>query len=264
MNNLSTNKKDYFIYACTHKGNVREHNEDYFSANTLVRQDNDEPQSLESPIPEPSLIGVFDGMGGEKDGSAASRISAKITAEYFEYLKINNDIHKSIDSYVYNCNKVIKEYMAEHKLKRCGSTFALVYLSGKTAYCFSMGDSRIYLFREGSLVQISTDHTLANKKYKANIYTKKEAEESPDSHILTAYLGANNDAENTLAEAYNPIELQWNDKILICSDGLYDMCDNQTITRIMGKEGNTAKKLVGAALKNGGEDNITCVVLELI
>lgn len=261
---MSTNQKDYFIYACTHKGNVREHNEDYFSANTLVRRDNDEPQSLESPIPEPSLIGVFDGMGGENDGSAASRISAKIAAEYFQYLKAHNDIYKSINSYVYNCNKTIREYMAERKLKRCGSTFALVYLTEKTAHCFSMGDSRIYLFREGSLIQISTDHTLANKKYNANIYTKKEAEESPDSHILTTYLGADSDTGHTSAEAYSPIELQRNDKILICSDGLYDMCDNQTITRIMSKEGNTAKRLVGAALKNGGGDNITCVVLESI
>ena len=98
---------------------------------------------------------------------------------------------------------------------------------------------------------------------KNNIFTKEEAEASPESHMLTLFLGMNNDDNNAGAEVYNPVTLNKNDKLLICSDGLYDMCSDKEIADILSVPNQPyTLQLVNAALDKGGIDNITCMVIE--
>ena len=100
------------------------------------------------------------------------------------------------------------------------------------------------------------------KKYEANIYTKEEAENSPDQHTLTLYLGMNEEPELT-PETYFPFRLHEGDKLLLCSDGLYDMASAKEITQtLLSSPTDPANALVALALKNGGGDNVTCVVLQ--
>ena len=163
------------------------------------------------------------------------------------------------------CNNQIRQYHSQHKLKRGGSTFAMIYFQDGKAKFFSMGDSRIYLFHRGSLFRVSRDHTLAQKKYEANIFTKEEAESSTESHVLTRFLGMDEDSDEFMAESYDAIIPEKEDKLLICSDGLYDMCSDREILQILSAPNQPYTiQLVNKALKNGGEDNITCMVIEKV
>ena len=262
---LNENSMKYNIYLSTNPGKVRKVNEDNFVINKTIKNNDKPTQHIKgNEIDEPLLCGVFDGMGGEKGGFEASYISAVVACEYFDYLvKSNKPAEESISSYVANCNQLIRKFLSENKLNRGGSTFALAYLNNSEIHLFSMGDTRIYLFRSGNFIRISRDHTLANKKYEANIFTKEEAEASPESHMLTLFLGMNNDNNNAGAEVYNPVTLNKNDKLLICSDGLYDMCSDKEIADILSVPNQPYTiQLVNAALDKGGIDNITCMVIE--
>ena len=138
------------------------------------------------------------------------------------------------------------------------------------AYCcdgiiktFSLGDSRIYLYSNNFLRQISNDHTLAVKKYLANIYTMEEAKASPDKHKLTAFLGLDEEHRNKKAEHYPDIKLEQDEKLVICTDGLYDMCsDDEILEMLKNNDENLTANLVNKALEKGGEDNVTCMIIE--
>lgn len=262
---LDENSMKYNIYLSTNPGKVRNINEDNFVINKTIKDNNTTSQNIKgNSINEPVLCGVFDGMGGEKGGFEASYISAVVAARYFDYLvNSQSQAEESIDSYVANCNRNIKNFLSKNKLNRGGSTFALAYLQNGEIHLFSMGDTRIYLLKSGNFIRLSRDHTLANKKYEANIFTKEEAESSPENHMLTQFLGMSNDDNNIQAEVYNPIVLKKNEKLLICSDGLYDMCNDKEIAEILTVPNQPYSiQLVNAALDKGGVDNITCMVIE--
>ena len=257
--------KTYHIYLSTHPGKVREVNEDSFVINEYTKDIEKSSQHIKgTDMEEPLLCGVFDGMGGEKGGFEASDTAALIAVEYYKYLaKSKTPAEKSIHDYVKNCNNFIKDYLAENKLNRGGTTFALAYFYEENVNLFSMGDTRIYLFRNGTLLRVSRDHTLAQKKYEANIFTKEEAEKSSESHMLTRFLGMDADSADFKAECYAPISLNQGDKLLLCSDGLYDMVDEKKIAEILSIEGTPySTELLKAALANGGIDNVTCLIIE--
>lgn len=260
-------QKQYKILVSTHKGRVRSENEDNFVfKNFMKRTDNDPQHLMSKAVKEPMLCAVFDGMGGENGGRQASEICAKTAVKYYDFLlKNGGDVDESIHDYISVCNNQIRQYHSQHKLKRGGSTFAMIYFQDGKAKFFSMGDSRIYLFHRGSLFRVSRDHTLAQKKYEANIFTKEEAESSTESHVLTRFLGMDEDSDEFMAESYDAIIPEKEDKLLICSDGLYDMCSDREILQILSAPNQPYTiQLVNKALKNGGEDNITCMVIEKV
>lgn len=257
----------YNIFISTNVGKVRTKNEDNFIVNSAIRPADKEKLNLRGlATPEPVLCGVFDGMGGESNGELASRLCAEEAQELFKSIQETVEFtDEFIDVFVANANlKVVSEI--ENTLKRRGgSTFAMVYIEDAVVSPYSLGDSRIYLYRDNQLLQISQDHTLAMKKYNANIYTLEEALASPDSHKLTSFIGVDTEDQGLVSAKYEKIHLMSNDKILICSDGLYDMCTNTEIAEIMAEDSDTISgDLVKAALRNGGVDNITCLVIEAI
>ena len=257
--------KKYNVYLSTDRGKVRAVNEDSFVINQYTKDiDKASRNTKGCDMEEPLLCGVFDGMGGEKGGFEASDTAALAAVEYYRFLKKSKSLpENSIDDYIKNCTELIRKQLAEKKLNKGGTTFAMAYAVNDCIYLFSMGDSRIYLYRSGTLQRISRDHTLAQKKYEANIFSFEEAEKSTDSHILTRYLGMDTESAEFKAESYDHITLTCNDKLLICSDGLYDMCSDRQITDILSeKSAPYSIELLKAALHNGGADNITCLVIE--
>ena len=257
--------KKFMVLISTDKGIVRKVNQDNFVVNQTVRRQGNEPQHLRArAVAEPMLCAVFDGIGGEQGGREASEISALVAAKFFGFLiGINGYAADNIQDYVSSCNSQIKKFLSKYGLKRGGSTFAMAYMHDGIVELFTMGDSRIYLYRSGTLQRITRDHTLAQKKYEANIFTLEEAEKSNESHVLTRYLGMDPDSADYKAESYKQLTLNPNDKLLICSDGLYDMCSDKQIAKILSaKKAPYSINLVKAALKNGGIDNITCLVIE--
>lgn len=258
---------EYNIFVSTNVGKVRTKNEDNFIVNSAIRPSDKEKLNLRGKAtPEPILCGVFDGMGGEANGETASRLCAEEAQELFKSIQETIEFtDEFIDVFTSNANqKVISEIEGTLK-RRGGSTFVMVYIEDCVVSPYSLGDSRIYLYRDNQLLQITEDHTLAMKKYKANIYTLEEALSSPDSHKLTTFIGADTDDQGLLSAKYEKIHLIQGDKILLCSDGLYDMCTDTEIAEIMAEDSDTiSADLVKAALRNGGTDNVTCLVIEAI
>ena len=209
------------------------------------------------------IFAVFDGMGGEAYGKEAAEIaveSLKTSLSDFSEAK-EKILKETVQTYVKKANAEICRMIAEKHCKRSGCTMVLVCILNGKAYTFSVGDSRIYYYHQ-KLQQISEDQTLAMKKLKANIYTEEEARNSDDAHKITSYLGIDTRNVGVPMLSYPPFELA-DGKILICSDGLTDMCSDDKICSILNENSeNEAQALVNQALKNGGEDNVTCIVLQ--
>lgn len=255
----------YDVYLSTHPGKVRSGNEDNFAINTVYRRLEDHKKNLEGKrLKEPLFCAVFDGMGGEANGELASKLCAEVAALIYYELKKNGDVNIDtlVGSFVEKSNRAIVDMLESTHSKRGGSTFVMTVFYNGVVYPYSLGDSRIYLYRGSQLLQLSNDQTLAMKKLRANIITEEEALTSPDRHKLTSFLGVDVDAEGLAPQIYQPFVLQPGDKLLLCSDGLYDMCSDPQIAQLMAQtSGEACLSLVDAAMDQGGEDNITCLLI---
>ena len=238
-------------YACvSHKGKVRSANQDnmvwagqYLPAGS---------EGLAAPVfgktrvSEPLLFGVFDGMGGEQRGEMASLIAAETAVGW----PISAD-RDSLNDLCRAANRKICDYTAAEKLNTCGSTAAMIALDETGVVGCNLGDSRIYLARDGAIRQMSEDHTLPNYRDR----------KSP----LLQFLGLP-ETETTLEPAFFTRPAQDGDRYLICSDGLTDMLDGQAICSVM-LSGQTlqdqAARLLDGALSAGGTDNVSFILLHL-
>ncbi|MBR1764510.1 MAG: serine/threonine-protein phosphatase [Ruminococcus sp.] len=256
------------VAAASHNGAVRANNEDNYSINGQYRQIDDLIVDFEDTLPADGLmLEVCDGMGGEAMGEVASEIAVKHTADLLVKLRQadEKDLINEINSYVDRANNEICETIGNTETRRGGSTFVLIYFKGDVVYPYSLGDSRIYAFNGTKLVQISEDHTLGMRKYKSNIITFEEAMTGPDSHKLTLFLGVDIDNNGLTAQPYRPFRVERGWKLLLCSDGLYDMVSAVEIAETLQLDTSEAcKRLVERAIAHGGIDNVTVIVAEMI
>ncbi len=250
----------------TNPGCIREVNEDNF----FVSHIGNKPCAIfscDAVMHESKFFfsAVFDGMGGEAFGEEASKIASATLKEFSANFDDSDskdfDMKKKIKQFISLANRRIMEMIAEKKCHRSGCTMALIVIWNEMAYAFNIGDSRIYRCDKNSLEQISEDQTLAMKKLKANIYTEEEARNSPDAHKITSYIGLDNRGLGVPYHAYEPFPIA-ESVLLLCSDGLTDMCTDEEIKSVLLSEDETpAKSLMKLAIKNGGEDNVTCIVI---
>jgi len=251
----------------TNPGSIRDVNEDNFYVSSVGGKPCS-TFSCDTVVDEDNLhfFAVFDGMGGEAFGEEASNIAstalAEFSANYGDRGSEELDIIEMIKQFISLANDQICEMIAQQKCNRSGCTMALIVIWNEMVYAFSIGDSRIYCCQNSCLKQISEDQTLAIKKLKANIYTEEEARNSPDAHKITSYIGLDNRGNGVPYHAYEPFPFS-ESIILLCSDGLTDMCTDEEIQSILSSDDETpAKSLVEMAINNGGEDNVTCVVIK--
>lgn len=251
------------VYTASDTGKVRQHNEDnYFADDSGILTRENSSSAFQLTTEHCRIFAVCDGMGGESFGDVASRISVETFSDFIESFRNADvsDLHNIVNKYASEANNRICQMTAEQKCRRSGSTLAMVCICQNMVYSYNIGDSRVYYFSGNKLTQITEDQTLAIKKLKANIYTEEEAKNSPDSHKITSFIGVDDRKIGLKALAYTPFKL--NGKILICSDGLTDMCSDAEIMEILASDSeNPALALVNKALENGGEDNVTCIVI---
>lgn len=259
------NIQPVFVSIATNKGKVRAANEDNFYADILGIRPKEElcgHRVLEHP--GMYIFGVFDGMGGEQFGDRASEIAACTLREFSGSFSTSSaeELHDIVNGYARTANQRICRMAEENLADISGSTFVMACVDGDMVYPFSIGDSRIYYRSGRKLRQISEDQTVAMRKVKANIYTEKEARLSEDSHKITTFLGVDKADIGLNALAYEPLDLR-KGEVLLCSDGLTDMCSDKEILRMMHKYDDefVAQHLVELAMDNGGADNITCMVI---
>lgn len=213
------------------------------------------------------IAGVFDGIGGGENGELAAHTAAEIFSQ--AWLTVDAQLQKDdMDLLIRQCflraNNQIVCIRKSHK--SCGTTGTVLCTNGSAFKLYHLGDSRAYLFRDGELFQLTRDQTLAQLKIDTGIYTASAPQARAEQHILTEFIGRDQTMENM-----HPVESQWisiqeNDRLLLCSDGLYEMCGNPQIASILASTPSAkeaAEKLTDAAILCGGTDNITCLVIAL-
>lgn len=252
------------VSVSTTVGCVRERNEDNFFADEFgMRLEEEESFTGELDFRCRRVFAVCDGMGGEDFGDEASEISAGVIGFYKSQLREAEPekLHDVVNSYAISANNEIWEMVRRQDGYQSGSTLAMVLLDIENINVFNIGDSRVYFFKDKKLKQITEDQTLAMKKFKENIYTAEQAKNSPDCHRITNFIGIDERGLGPQAVHTGTFPLD-HMTILICSDGLTDMCCDEEIAEILSEKiDNHADSLVDKALENGGIDNVTCVVI---
>lgn len=241
----------------TDVGLKREGNEDYFSTDDAL-----------------GLYVVADGMGGHLAGEIASKMAVELIYKSFSHwmeseaelqdvfgmpdqtlTKKGNYILSSIRL----ANRVIHEMALMHdEYHGMGTTIAVLAVFQGQIIAANVGDSRIYMLRNGHLERLSKDHTIVSEQVEMGIMEPKDAETSPLKHVLTKNLGS---AEFVTAEVFE-FEPADGDRFLLCSDGLTDLVNDEELLQMIQAEENPevlCRNCVDEALKRGGHDNTTVV-----
>lgn len=243
------------------KGKLREKNEDNFCLNGKVIDNVNTFQSFSFNRilfgKKTMFAGVFDGMGGISAGEVASSIAALTAAELSD---VKNDLPDNLlEDICCISNKKMCNEMIKRKA-RIGSTAAMLLVSKDNYYLCNIGDSPIFLLRDGVFKKISIDH---NEK---EVYERIHGAEAPQKkYKLTQHLGIF-ESEMIIEPFHKTDSLHIGDCFLICSDGLTDMVNEIEIAEILKNDKSaeeTASELVGVALDNGGKDNITVLVINV-
>lgn len=259
------------VSVSTNIGSVRGNHEDNFYLKGIYLHEhfrNDFSATYTIDNPDGMCFAVFDGMGGAAYGEIASEIATQTLRKYekeLEEAENSRKVDQLVSEYTKEANNAIVEMLREKQCLSGGTTFAMLYFMGGQARIYYLGDSRIYLEQKSGLVCITRDHTLANQKLDAGIYSEEEAENSTDQHRLTLFIGSDKSEVGLNADTRRPIPIRPGNKFVLCTDGLSSMCSDDEIHKLLSQDYfNEAAILVQEALNHGGADNATCIVLEIL
>lgn len=214
--------------------------------------------------PEHKIFVVADGMGGHNAGEVASRLacesvvkalSQKIKSGHFSW---NEDIDGILDY----ANETILNYVKDNpNCKGMGTTLVLAYLEEQVMYLINIGDSRCYGLNGKKMIQLTKDHSLVAELVKMGSITQEEALTHPDRNVITSALGVSKQYE-VYKSSFSVVDFE---KFLICTDGLTNMVDLETIQNVIKNDvfDTVPERLVTLANQNGGKDNITVVCIEM-
>ena len=218
-----------------------------------VREKNDD-----SILIDPPLYIVADGMGGHRGGDIASRLALDTIQE------LAASGRGTLPDQVRSANRTVWDRSVEdERLSGMGTTLTAALIDGASALIAHVGDSRAYLLREGKLRQLTTDHTLVERMVKSGEITEAEADVHPHKNVLTRALGTDEEVEVD----EDTVALLDGDQLLLCSDGLTGMVTEDQIQAILENSEQpqqAADRLVKAANRAGGIDNISVVVLAAV
>ncbi|MFN2591000.1 MAG: Stp1/IreP family PP2C-type Ser/Thr phosphatase [Actinomycetota bacterium] len=226
----------------TDVGRIRERNEDAY----LVRE---------------PLFAVADGMGGHQGGDVASAMML----DALEGLDLPADgaLDALLDGIKRANADVLRRGESDRALRGMGTTLTAVITDEEKGYVAHVGDSRAYLLRDGSIQRLTRDHTLVERMVEEGRLRPEQARNHPQQNILTRVLGVDDDVE---VDDLTLDPIQPGDRILLCTDGLTHMVDDDRIEQILKDEADpqsAADELVEEAIGAGGEDNVTVIVLDI-
>lgn len=246
-------------YGITDVGRKRARNEDCFLIN----------ESL-------GLYLVADGMGGHSGGEFASKMASQTVEEVLQSIHsdpeatvisgVNTDeadhgdrLHYAIEM---ASSKIYDRALYDAALKGMGTTTVAALFNDSHVYIANVGDSRAYLFHANKIQQVTTDHSLVSEQVKAGFISKSEAKGHKLKNIITRSVGYQEEVEIDIQKK----ELHMGDKILLCSDGLSNMLEDEEMQKIVAAHPlkEACKKLIDQANEKGGDDNITVVLVEVL
>lgn len=209
----------------------------------------------------PNLYIVADGMGGHAGGRYASNRAVTTVTEEIKRLLLNHPV-QILERAIQTANKQILEEAAslEH-MTGMGTTMVVSTIVEGTLFAANVGDSRLYIINENQIRQITKDHSLVEEMIRIGEIDRENAKHHPDKNVITRAVGAMDDLKIDFFE----IPLEKGDRILMCSDGLSNMVEDGQIVSVFNSHDDIKDKvetLVKLANENGGEDNITVIVIE--
>ena len=236
-------------FSMTHVGQRRETNQDYmYTSETSVGR-------------LPDLFLVADGMGGHAAGDYASRFTVEKIVEYVTESEESEPVTVLGEAVRYANEHLLAEANADASKAGMGTTIVAAVVVGDKLYTANVGDSRLYVINQERITQITRDHSLVEEMVRLGEMDKEDAKVHPDKNIITRAVGA----EDKVEPDFFTVELQEGEIVLMCSDGLTNMLEDEEIRMIISGARDLVEKaesLVEAANANGGRDNISVILIE--
>jgi PPM family protein phosphatase len=262
-------------FGLTDQGRRRPANEDQFLIAELTKAMTIAHTSLRGPSVRTGdehgyLFLVADGMGGHAAGERASALAVaaieQFTVNTFKWFLQSDEpgqdsAASGFASAITQADAaIIEEAETNPELQGMGTTLTLAYAVGAQLFVFHVGDSRAYLFRAGTLRQLTHDHTVVADMVRRGELRPEQASQHRLRHVITNVLGGR---ERGVRAETQVVDLEPQDGLLLCSDGLTEMVTVDDITRVMADEGDperASRQLIDLANERGGHDNITVIV----
>ena len=264
---IRTTHAHLHIAAVTHPGMGGKENEDRLAVSSYRIGENDANRSV--------FAIVSDGIGGHRAGEVA----AEMAVESISHMVAQSDASRPVEI-LDNAIQVTSDAIAskgKDNTQRLGmgTTCACAWVIGNQLFTASVGDSRIYLLRQGGLMQLTVDHTWVQEAVERGILDPKDARNHPNVHVIRRYLGSSKTPQadirlrlaanetDTQSRSNQGLRLHPGDLLLLCTDGLTDVLkDEEIIQAVRGQELPTAvQALVDLACAHNSKDNITVVLL---
>jgi len=236
-------------------GCVRTNNED---SALFIR-----PASKEVRATKGFLAIVADGMGGHAAGEIASQMAVETTSK--TYFDRDESSEESLFFALTKANRNIWQAAAKNvRQKGMGTTCTAMAIIDTRLYLAHVGDSRAYLLKKGQIFQLSKDHTYVQSLVDQGVITPLDAEKHPERNVLTRAMGTHNKVE--IDVALMPLHFEDDDRLFLCSDGLYDYLSDEEIAELLliPSLSEAASQLIDLAKQRGGHDNITVLLVERV
>jgi protein phosphatase len=236
-------------------GCVRANNED---ATRFIR-----PATREVQLNKGYLAIVADGMGGHAAGEVASQMATEVVSK--TYYQREESPEESLYFALAKANRLIWQAAGRNsRQKGMGTTCTTVVIRATQLYVAHVGDSRAYLYKNGQLIRLTTDHTYVQRLVNDGVIKPTEAETHPERNILTRAMGTHNKVEIDVEKPGYLFEE--GDRLLLCSDGLYDYLTDDELAAWLNLEtlSESAQQMIEEAKVRGGHDNITVLLIERI
>ncbi|HEU5343592.1 MAG TPA: Stp1/IreP family PP2C-type Ser/Thr phosphatase [Ktedonobacterales bacterium] len=239
----------------TDVGRKRERNQDNVTSKVP-----DEPDTLEE---RGALFVVCDGMGGHAAGEVAAELGVRTIREVY-FASQGQDVITSIAQAVKAANDAIYSLSRNHtEYSGMGTTCVTMVIVGGRAYIVNIGDSRGYIIRDGQMRQVTQDHSWVAEQVRIGLLTEEQARVHAHRNVITRSLGTQ---PNITADLFVET-LKAGDRILLCSDGLHGYVEEAAITQEVATQTNpevAARDLIDMANANGGPDNISAIVVDVL
>jgi PPM family protein phosphatase len=224
------------------------------------------------------LAVVADGVGGHQSGEIASTLAVNSVFEAFEGSDFNDPTWTLKSALLEANHSITSEAIRDDSHLGMGSTIVCALVVDYSLYIATLGDSRIYLIRDHKIRQLTIDHSWVQEAIENGVLTREEARSHPRRHLIRSYLGSTDPIQPDLrlyldddenpeqAKANQGLPLIGDDLILLCTDGLTDLVEDQEICEALSSMKhiqNALQYLVDLANERGGHDNITIAVLKI-
>ncbi len=255
------------VAAGSHPGMSGKNNEDRYAVSAHF---------LDPERTRPAVLAVVaDGIGGHRAGEVAAELAVNTISQAVAESD-GRDPAQTLQQAIISASQAVLEMSeSDPALRGMGTTCACAWVIEDRLYTASVGDSRIYLMRDGGIRQLTRDHTWVQEAIENGLISPEQARAHPNAHVIRRYLGSRQQVVPDLrlhlrpaesdahAEANQGMRLKPGDVLLLCSDGLTDLVEAEEILELVRARGpeNSLDELIDLANRRGGHDNITLITL---